>query len=242
MESEHELITINNKKIFICEHHHHVLKFWYEFKELNPYLLTFDHHTDLHRAFQKYLGVSKYATQEEWDIAQNELVKGIASNDSGTLQKLTHAEHIDAAIKAGFIKKALIYSYDSYMSKPHRVYHINGNSSYNNQLIINNASYEGEVLSIDTCELEQNFKRFDLCLPREEWLDNFILDIDLDFFMTTKSITPADTSFFKMLITKSIAISIAKESVFVQDWQREKDNSLTVEYLMQELLLLVSGA
>ena len=40
---------------------------------------------------------------------------------------------------------------------------------------------------------------------------------------------------------KSIAISIAKESVFVNSWRREFDNELSVKYLLDELIKLIEG-
>jgi hypothetical protein len=239
-------LEINGKRVFICEHHHHVLKFWSEFKERKPYLLTFDHHTDLHRAFQGELNrislQEKFKSQDAWDEAQNNLLTKLIDNNFYSIDELKHDEHIDAAIKLGFINKALVYSYDSYRNRPDRVYCINGNDNYLNQLVINNPrNYDNNNEVIDSKELIDNFKLFNLCLPQEAWIDNFILDIDLDFFKTCKSIKPDDVSFFKMLIEKSIAISIAKESVFVNSWKREFDDKLSVEYLLNELRIIIQG-
>lgn len=237
-------LEINGKRVFICEHHHHVLKFWSEFKERKPYLLTFDHHTDLHRAFQGELNKislqTKFMSQDAWDEAQNKLLTKLIENNFHSINELKHDEHIDAALKLGFINKALVYSYDSYRNRPDRVYCINGNENYLNQLVINNPrNYDNNNEVISSKELTANFKLFNLCIPQENWINNFILDIDLDFFKTCKSIKPNDISFFKMLIEKSIAISIAKESVFVNSWRREFDDKLSVEYLLKELIALI---
>ncbi|MCU0349352.1 MAG: UPF0489 family protein [Flavobacterium sp.] len=237
-------LEINGKRVFISEQHHHVLKFWSKFKEQKPYLLTFDHHTDLHRAFQGELNRislhTKFTSQVDWDIAQNKLLIELIENNFTSINELKHDEHIDAALKLGFINKALVYSYDSYRNRPDRVYCINGNENYANQLVINNPrNYDNNNEVISSKELTANFKLFNLCIPQENWINNFILDIDLDFFKTCKSIKPNDISFFKMLIEKSIAISIAKESVFVNSWKTEFDDKLSVEFLLNELIALI---
>ncbi|NHM07611.1 hypothetical protein G4D82_10290 [Flavobacterium sp. CYK-4] len=240
-------LDINGKKVFICEEHHHVLKFWHQFREQRSYLLTFDHHTDLHRAFQGYLNNlstpgRRIPDQDSWDKRQAKLIEGIIENDSDRINDLKHDEHIDAALKAGFIKKALVYSHDSYHGKPERVYCINGDDKYAGQLVINNSqSYKKHSTVINAKQLEKRFGLFDLCIPREEWMGNFILDIDLDFFQTTKSITPKDISFFKLLIDKSIAISIAKESTWINTWKNEYDSDLSVEFLLDKLLHLIES-
>ena len=239
-------LEINGKRVFICEHHHHVIKFWSEFKERKPYLLTFDHHTDLHRAFQGELNrislQTKFTSQDDWVKAQNKLLTKLIENNFYSIDELKHDEHIDAALKLGFINKALVYSYDSYRNKPDRVYCISGDENYANQLVINNPrNYDDNDKVINSKELIYDFQLFQLYIPQEVWIDNFILDIDLDFFKTCKSIKPKDISFFKLLIEKSIAISIAKESVFVNSWKSEFDDKLSVEYLLDELIKLIQG-
>ena len=238
-----EIITLKGKPVFICEEHHHVLTFWHQFRNQVPYLLTFDHHTDLHRAFQHLLNEKNRnydKTQKEWDLDQSEVLKGISINDFDTILRLKHDEHIDAAIQAGIIKKALVYSYDSYRSKPNRVYAINGDEKYNNEPIINNSIIYQDVESpIESTELEEGFKRFDLCLSRDEWMKSYILDIDLDFFHTCKSIHPIDVSIFKKLIDGAIGISIAKESLWIKQWKEDYDKDLSVEYLLNALLKII---
>lgn len=235
----------NNKQIYICEEHHHVLKFWRQFREQKPYLLTFDHHTDLHRAFQGYLNtisytVKRWDSQAEWDLAQFGLLSRMMDDHWENIDDLKHDEHIDAAINAGFIKKALVYSHDSYHNKPERVFCININENYSGQLVINNPqSYHDPSTIINGPELESRFSLFDLYIPREEWISNYILDIDLDFFQARKSITPEDTSFFKMLIENAKGISIAKESNWIAAWKREHDPDLSVEFLLEKLLDLI---
>lgn len=240
-----EQFELNGKQVFICEEHHHVLKFWQQFKDRQPYLLTFDHHTDLHRAFQGYLNTisftgRKWASQTEWDAAQLALLSPMIEGQWENLDDLKHDEHIDAAILAGFIKKALVYSHDSYHGKPNRVYAISGDEEYAGQPVINNSQpYHEPSTEINSPELQQRFRLFDFCIDRKEWASNYILDIDLDFFQSKKSITPYDISFFKELIDKAQGISIAKESMWINVWQREHDPDLSVEFLLETLLDLI---
>ncbi|MDW8848917.1 UPF0489 family protein [Flavobacterium sp. MMLR14_040] len=242
---ETEQFELNNKQIFICEEHHHVLKFWRQYRAEQPYLVTFDHHTDLHRAFQGYLNTISYTgkrweSQAEWDLAQSKLLSKMIEDNWENINDLKHDEHIDAAINAGFIKKALVYSHDSYHNKPDRVFCINVTKNYSGQQVINNSqSYHEPSTIINGPELESRFRLFDLYIPREQWINNYILDIDLDFFQTKKSITPEDTSFFKMLIENAKGISIAKESGWIATWKREHDPSLSVEFLLERLLNLI---
>lgn len=159
-------LEINGKRVFICEHHHHVLKFWSEFRERKPYLLTFDHHTDLHRAFQGKLNRISLKSQDTWDEAQNKLLTKLIENSFYSIDELKHDEHIDAAIKLGFINKALVYSYDSYRNRPDRVYCINGDECYANQSVINNSrNYEDNDDVINSKELINDFQLFNLCIP-----------------------------------------------------------------------------
>ncbi|AWK04789.1 hypothetical protein HYN56_11360 [Flavobacterium crocinum] len=242
---EIEQFEINNKQIFICEEHHHVLKFWNQFRDEQPYLLTFDHHTDLHRAFQGFLNTVSYSgkqwkSQEEWDQQQSRLLAEMFGGHWNIINDLKHDEHIDAAIRAGIIKKALVYSHDSYHNKPDRVYCINGNENYNGQPVINNSqSYHLPSTIINSPDLERRLSLFDLWIPREEWINNYILDIDLDFFQTKESITPKDTAFFKALLQKAKGISIAKESKWIAVWACEYDADLTVKFLLETLLDLI---
>lgn len=227
-------LKIKDKKIFICEEHHHVLTFWNAFKKEKPYLLTFDYHTDVHWAFQSFLSAKNYASEIE------ALIEKIKDNDFETIRKLRHDEHIDAAIKAGLIEKALVYSINRYRSKPNRVHLIDGGEIYANEPIIINTSFDDNADTvIEAKNLENSFQKFDEILKRNIWLKNFILDIDLDFFRTCKSLHPENVSFFKKILDKSKAISIAKESVYVNQWKKKYDRKISVDYILKHLIELI---
>ena len=65
--------------------------------------------------------------------------------------------------------------------------------------------------------------------------ENFILDIDLDYFNTLDSINPKSINIFYSLIRESKAITIARESYFVNDCKLENEK-IDVNYLLKRLI------
>lgn len=235
---DNNIVQINGKEVFICEHHHHVLYHWNKYKNQKPFLLTFDHHTDTRPAFQNYLYYTR--NHENFENEQNFLLEKIKLNDINTILKLKNDEHIDASIRSDFFKKALILSEESNSCKPNRIYTINGNEDYKHEpIIVNSRSFDDFNLVIETNNLKEHLKKFELCIPQSDWIDNFILDIDLDFVKTVKSVKPKDASFFQYLAKKAITITIAKEETWIDQWKRQYDENISVEFLLQALLNII---
>jgi hypothetical protein len=67
------------------------------------------------------------------------------------------------------------------------------------------------------------------------WIDDkpYILDIDLDFFSSKKSIAPLDTSAFYKLLRNAAAITIALEPRYVEELN--EDEGLDSEYLFEKI-------
>jgi len=67
------------------------------------------------------------------------------------------------------------------------------------------------------------------------WIDDkpYILDIDLDFFRSKKSIAPLDTSEFYKLLRNAAAITIALEPLYVE--RNRDDPDLDSEYLFEKI-------
>ncbi len=72
------------------------------------------------------------------------------------------------------------------------------------------------------------------------FLNNFILDIDLDYFNTLNSINPEEKNMFYNLIYNAKAITIAKESYFVNDLKEDK--MLSINFLLEKLLKHIEQA
>lgn len=69
----------------------------------------------------------------------------------------------------------------------------------------------------------------------------YILDIDLDYFHTCKSVQPENTETFYELIRNSKIITIALEPFFVKEW-KQYDESINCEFLKQKLLEHIKNA
>ncbi|MFW3357344.1 UPF0489 family protein [Aliarcobacter butzleri] len=67
------------------------------------------------------------------------------------------------------------------------------------------------------------------------FLDNFILDIDLDYFNTLNSINPRNIELFYFLIKKAKLITIARESYFVNQCKLENEK-INVELILNRIL------
>ena len=65
---------------------------------------------------------------------------------------------------------------------------------------------------------------------------DYIMDIDLDYFHTMKSINPISKRIFSQLVKSAKAITIAKEPVFVETERSEK--TVTSDILLEKLLKL----
>ncbi len=75
-------------------------------------------------------------------------------------------------------------------------------------------------------------------VSKQKFIQNFILDIDLDYFHTKKSIFPNNIDTFYGLIHDAESITIAKESEFIEQWSNEYeyDKELTVDFLLESIL------
>ena len=58
-------LNINGKEIFICEKHNEALFLWEKYRTVKPYLISFDHHTDTHLAFQHKSNHDKLDSNED---------------------------------------------------------------------------------------------------------------------------------------------------------------------------------
>jgi hypothetical protein len=63
----------------------------------------------------------------------------------------------------------------------------------------------------------------------------FILDIDLDYFRTRRSIAPNDATLFYEIVRRSIGITVARESICVENGRLD-DGGFTASWLEQRLL------
>lgn len=184
------------------------------------------------------------------------------------VKKLSNDEHIDYAIEAGIIKNAFVFSFEDNTSwsvqerqywedespqgvtkrmrlpppLPPYTYREPGNGIF----IINTG---GSGIKSANRILESDFmlNKFAAAAPMAAVAGisslqehPFILDIDLDYFTTGKSIQPDDASFFHTLVKKAQFVTIAKEPDFVI--RHRLENDLNSDYLLDELLRHIGQA
>ncbi|MGY5353500.1 peptide arginase family protein [Wenyingzhuangia sp. IMCC45467] len=230
-------LNINGKEIFICEKHNEVLFLWEKYRSVKPYLISFDHHTDTHPAFQ-------HKSYHEKLNSNQQLIERLKNGENELIHDLINDEHIDAAIKCEFINKALLFTVDSTNPKRDDIINISDYENYSDtsKIIINHNLCCHTEISIESKILEDEFKRFEFCIMPEVWKKNYILDIDLDFFHYKSSIEVNDYSFFNELIKNAKAITIARETIWIEQWKRDYDKNLTVEFLEKKILEIIQEA
>ena len=96
---------INGRDVFIVDAHHEVLAAWAHVRErlgFPPHLLSFDSHTDCHRAFMRHLRCPY--DDPALVLKGNPLLQKVRFADpvsiSDAITLLAHDEHIDCARRA----------------------------------------------------------------------------------------------------------------------------------------------
>jgi hypothetical protein len=260
-------MKINDKydkqKILIVEKHHQVLEAWEKHKGCD--VITLDSHKDTMNCFRNYLGENPQVTSEE---LINSYIDG-NMNILDIIKNLKHDEHIDFAIRSNMINKvfAIAYVFDykhenpaafhkGNIGAPQNIYNNEPIIQYNNENYLNaiydyeNNNYPEEdkytyirkhALSNEVLDDAINsFKDID-----SNCLDNYILDIDLDYICTIYAFD-TDLTTFKDLIKNAKTITIAKESncvkdvneIFKDELDKEtEDNKYLEEILTAEIIL-----
>jgi hypothetical protein len=236
---------INNKQVFIEEEHHQVLRHWIGYRRDTsdiPFVITLDHHTDTRTAFH---GLAcrgmKHNTSNIIEFRES-IFNSVHLDNLDFINNLCNDEHINFATRKNIVSRVYISSFqtsyngsqDSYNES---VYHIN---SFCHSHCLKN-------IHDDDCTLI----RYDKCIESEELVrqilhvsemhtDNYILDIDLDFFHTMRSIEPNDPSIFHRLIRGAAIITVATEPFYVNSLKI--DQEINSEYLLQRLLVHIDQA
>jgi len=239
-------VTVNKKNIYIVNSHNQVLEAWKSGNRLNVFSL--DYHTDTRRAFQNYsywradsevksglcdnhgLRMKELAEQKISQYLEN-LITIEQVNDN-----LKHDEHLDFAVRTEMIDTVFILSSNSNASSSNPNVHIaDGQDAYNNHRIIEfsppcipgcrKAAHDEECrtmradYSIEDVVLDDAVSRAESF--RAGFFDNYILDIDCDYFNTERSLNPERCETFKKLIRESEFITIALEPECVKICRHE---------------------
>lgn len=235
----------------IVESHHHVLKSWAYYRstlDVAPRLLTLDHHTDTSAPFRTYFRKNGISDSIKISERRSEFIKNIDFTNSSTvesaIERLDHDEHIMTAISADIIQSAFVIAHNAIETDintydKHKVMCSGVAESSSSRV-----SAEDCNQVLETSFLSQKVDRFNRLLQQKQELKlferPFILDIDLDYLNTYKSVKPTCAKFIKDLVRQAGHVTIAIESEHVQLCALDKELNST--YLLEELLSLIGDS
>lgn len=228
-------------KTEIVDKHHKVLASWAKLRRelsIAPRLLSLDFHTDTSRPFRNFS--SSMSTQKQ--LLSNVNYQSVASVDAA-IQKLNNDEHIVTAIESNIISAAFIIAQNA-TTTDQNTFHQHKIACFSAapRSPLNNPTREDCDRVLETEFLKQAEVHFNRILQHslETTLTEspFILDIDLDFFCTHKSIAPTDKEQILFWAKKASLITIATEPDYVQNCSLDKD--LHSEYLLENLMRLLN--
>jgi hypothetical protein len=189
---------INNREVYIVDRHNEVLPAWvkaYHQHQTPLTLITFDHHTDLHRAFLRYPYANNSsvtpAEDEMRKMSESRLSKVDICNESSineAVHDLRHDEHIDCAIRLGIISHAYVLLSWQYQNSLDN----DGATLFNYEPCFpgcmkdihdENCNKNKADLVIDDSVLANRISIIEKSINIED--EHYILDIDLDVFNTS---------------------------------------------------------
>lgn len=254
------------KDVAIVQHHHEVLESWCRASGQN--VIHLDYHTDSHSALlyysyyeaRKRLGAENHpqASKMQQKIVDEEIALYQKTKDIRRVIKLLrNDEHIDFAVRTGIISRSFaLAKEDGYnFNSNENVFSIERQyPEYRHQKIMeycptcvpgcqrtphNDAcSIDVAASSIDDAVLRTAISKFIQYEPN--LLDNFILDIDCDYFTSAKSLTPSSMSVFQDLIKRSTLVTIALEPDFVRMCRLEHE-TITSDVICSRILSIIKS-
>jgi hypothetical protein len=246
---------IGSKDVYIVRDHHQVLLPWSITRSQlgqAPNLISLDHHTDTRPAFLAYALDRSHAriNSIEREILRRKLVAALHCDETDSIQaaigKLKHDEHISAATSSGIIDFAFVIQLmdstgtalpdapkDKILVVPTVCMPGCQNSPHNYEC--KNTLYDNVLdSSFLGPKLEEADRMSSICGIPSSRCKSYILDIDLDYFHTRKSVDPGDLKVFSWLVKGSSAITIALEPECVKELQVDGAD-LSAEYLLSRI-------
>ncbi len=195
--------------------HHHVLESWAEYSGKGMSVISFDHHTDILPAFLRLTEKNVYPE----DAGKNLL------ND---IPRLRHDEHFDYALKYNIISSAVIISHTPQVTE-----------TTSNLQVLYNANFTDD----EPINSERRKKYFDRALEDDFLCDfadffpkqNYILDIDCDYFKTCRSLAPANCTIFRNLMQNAAMITISREDDWIKLLTFEDPSEFTSNFIISQL-------
>lgn len=259
-----EVRRYGHKRVFIFDDHATAIKPWAQLRAEagHPlFLLTLDHHTDTHPAFYRQ-AYGAHTMAFPFDALRRHWIAELDFADPASVevavQRLRHDEHISAALNVKIFAAALVVAIDGTSPtysleyeyarrtgqplppRPHR-YHIPDPKIFR-------LGTQSELMEFPERVIGSRFLAKTLAeadnimsvLGRGKLFDeDYILDIDLDYFTSPAALQPTQKRVFHRLLTDARAITIAREPGFVRDLSY---GTLTVDSCFQLLESHLIGA
>ena len=219
-------INTFSDKIHIVSSHNEVLLPWARFrlaqeKETPPLtVFVLDHHTDVLPAFRNADAVIEKDCWKNLSFLEE------------TVKKLKHDEHFHFAVASDLVKECIISACVNGTLPAHEKLQIRWDERWEdeNKVFAEPEKYRFLADSVlETAYLEARFGKWD-SLP-----ENYILDIDCDYFATMKSLAPQDRSYFDFLAEHASIITISLESDWVRLLRFPGENTLTSLTVIENL-------
>lgn len=208
-------MTDTEKKSRIHELHHHVLESWDLLKKQTPYVVCFDHHTDILPAFLR-----------------NNVPENAGKCLVEDIKHLRHDEHFDYALKYRIISGACIISHTPAATIPAQGIQVLYNGDFSEDEPLNSEKYRRYF---DEAVEDRFLEQFSEFFPAE----NYILDIDCDYFKTEKSLDPDSCEIFRRLMRNAEMITFSREDDWVKLLTFEDSRNFTPEYIISKLTQLL---
>ena len=208
-----KILNIEDKKVYVVDQHQYMLPLWaYEsiIGDENYVLVSIDYHPDTNPPFwQKshYKAIMKDDKRVEalTELFINERLKSI---DSKNLQKiielpkdLNNDEHINTALALGYLNDYHMINCMDAHEYDKGTHYLIGEEYF--------SSLEDEM-----------FESIGFKIPE----DKFILDIDLDYFLTKESFGINSDAYIKELIQKSEFITIARSKKYFEYLKKPQED------------------
>ncbi len=209
--------------------HHHALREWARHRrtvDVPPTLLTFDHHTDTLPAFGR--AARSEEERREWIAAFD--YHSDASVDAA-LALLRHDEHIDLALRAGVVSRAVIIAHADHSGCANPAIQVCADASWPEmQLLLNDPSL---FRPLADSFLTSSFLESRLKEAEYEPEPGFIFDLDCDAILTEKALHPPDSNCLKELLKSAGLITISHE----EDWLKllKLDSQLTCNKIVDAI-------
>lgn len=203
------------KDIRIHDLHHHVLRSWNILRAKCPAVISFDHHLDILLAFLRYSANNGFPADAGTDLEKD-------------ISRLQHDEHFDYALKYNIISKAVIISHTPVVTECPAGLTVLYNGDFAEDEPLNSERFQHySDMAVEDCFLEQFVSHF----PTE----NYILDIDCDYFKTEKSLNPEKSSIFRKLVQNAEMITISREDDWVRILTFENPSFFTPDHIVEKL-------